>query len=491
LGLGYTATAPLEALQGHLRQGDVEAIEFFLKTQPVSLKPLEELPIMHEAASRGHLTLIKYLIEKHNFNPNLLHENTSVIQIARKFEQKKIVKYLARQINKQNLGSIIENMNDAAVLGDSEATILGFNLAAEKLFGYKKSDVIGKNVKDVLIYDEEIRKKHPQYIQEHFTLGKKNLIGTQRVVSALHKNGKKIQVSISLAAVEHGNFLATFRLKENSLKEVISSMKDAVILTQKNGRITAVNRPAELLFGFKEEELLNHLPSTLIWDENLQQAHSKIMMDYERSGIQKFIGVRRAVNVKRKDGTRLQVEILLSELDDKSFLASFRQIRPREQVEKELLWSLELPQESDTNESISDSDSSVQYLMHSSISRFAIPTINAGDIVGLKRLLSNNLDVNSRDYNGDTLLHHAATAGNMDIIKLLLEQPNIQPALVNNLNQTPTDIAQKKGHHLVAQFLAEIDDDRYISRIDSKPLATKYIYSIFLVFNINLELQRP
>lgn len=72
-------------------------------------------------------------------------------------------------------------------------------------------------------------------------------------------------VDISLAALNSGKYLVTFRkvTPTDNRKELIAGIKDAVILTQRDGRISAVNRPAELLFGYTEDELLDELPSVI------------------------------------------------------------------------------------------------------------------------------------------------------------------------------------------------------------------------------------
>ncbi|MEN6426655.1 MAG: ankyrin repeat domain-containing protein [Phycisphaerales bacterium] len=46
----------------------------------------------------------------------------------------------------------------------------------------------------------------------------------------------------------------------------------------------------------------------------------------------------------------------------------------------------------------------------------------AGDLVGVQRLLSDGVDVNSRDREGYTALHHAARQAHQELVKLLIEK---------------------------------------------------------------------
>jgi PAS domain S-box-containing protein len=420
---------------------------------------------LHEAVAQDNFEVVTYLVEN-IFSSDLLGKNEAgctPLDIAIQRGNPDIIHYLCDKVNMFHLGEMLENLNDAVVVSDASALILGFNQTSEHLFGYSKCEIIGRNIK-VLIYDKAVIDKHDYYVAQFVETGVKHLVGTQRVVAAKGKLGQKIFVDISLAALNSGKYLATFRrVNGDNRKELISGIKDAVIMTQHNGRISAVNQPAELLFGYTEDELIDELPSILMWDENLKSAHSKFMHNYFTSGIQRFIGVRRAVNVKRKDGTRLQVEILLSELSDKSFLATFRQVRPREQVEKELLWSMELNSREETSTETVDStesESGSHYVLQTHIMQFAIPTCIAGDIEGLKTLIvKHHLDINTKDYNGDTLLHHSAKAGIITVVKYLLQQSGITPLVPNKEHKTAVELAKENGHEYIVSYMKTIQEE--------------------------------
>ncbi|MEH2028697.1 MAG: adenylate/guanylate cyclase domain-containing protein [Nostoc sp.] len=54
---------------------------------------------------------------------------------------------------------------------------------------------------------------------------------------------------------------------ENYMEQVITSMADALLVTSNTGKIKKVNRAAQNLFGFREEELIDQ-PISLIFDNN-------------------------------------------------------------------------------------------------------------------------------------------------------------------------------------------------------------------------------
>jgi len=116
----------------------------------------------------------------------------------------------------------------------------------------------------------------------------------------------------------------------------------------------------------------------------------------------------------------------------------------------------------------SDSNSS-HYVMQTHILQFAIPTCIAGDLEGLKTLITKHLlDINMRDYNGDTLLYHAAKAGKLLIVKFLLQQPGITPLATNKDNKTALDLARDRGHEYIVSYMTTIQDEYQYKYVTAK-----------------------
>jgi ankyrin repeat protein len=53
-----------------------------------------------------------------------------------------------------------------------------------------------------------------------------------------------------------------------------------------------------------------------------------------------------------------------------------------------------------------------------------------------------DLDINQQDSLGNTALHQASKAGRLAIVKLLLEQPNINDFLDNKSGRNVVDVAK-------------------------------------------------
>lgn len=101
--------------------------------------------------------------------------------------------------SEKSLQATVENMADGLITIDSKGTIQSFNRAAERIFGYKHAQVIGKNI-NVLI-PEPFKSKHDSYLKKYSETGKKNIIGVGREVEGLKSNGTLVSIDLSISEI--------------------------------------------------------------------------------------------------------------------------------------------------------------------------------------------------------------------------------------------------------------------------------------------------
>lgn len=96
--------------------------------------------------------------------------------------------------------SIVETTVDAIITISERALIRTFNKAAEKLFQYEDSEVIGKNVK--ILMPEPYKSEHDDYIQNYLSGGQRKIIGIGREVTGKRKDGSTFPMYLAVSEIK-------------------------------------------------------------------------------------------------------------------------------------------------------------------------------------------------------------------------------------------------------------------------------------------------
>lgn len=94
------------------------------------------------------------------------------------------------------LASLLETAVDGIIIVDRSGTILVYNAACERLFGYTADEAIGENVK--LIMPSNYANAHDGYMENYLTTGERKIIGIGREVAARHKDGTVFPIELSV-----------------------------------------------------------------------------------------------------------------------------------------------------------------------------------------------------------------------------------------------------------------------------------------------------
>ncbi|MGV7207613.1 PAS domain S-box protein [Oxalobacteraceae bacterium A2-2] len=126
------------------------------------------------------------------------------------------------------------------------------------------------------------------------------------------------------------------RQREAELSNVIEYGNDAYISLTRDGRVRAWNRQAEHIFGWSAAEALGLPLEQLLIPPELCASHHAGMARYLDTGQARVLGQRLELPALRKDGSRLTVEVRITELkagDTVIFSAFLHDITERKRVE--------------------------------------------------------------------------------------------------------------------------------------------------------------
>src|SRR5437660_689182 len=94
------------------------------------------------------------------------------------------------------LRAVVDTAVDGVILIDADGSVLMFNPACEKLFGYSAGEVIGQNVK--MLMPAPYRDGHDRYLDNFHRTGVKKIIGIGREVTGKRRDGTTFPMGLSV-----------------------------------------------------------------------------------------------------------------------------------------------------------------------------------------------------------------------------------------------------------------------------------------------------
>lgn len=104
--------------------------------------------------------------------------------------------------NRAQLQAIVDTAVDAIVVVNRRGVIERFNRAAERIFGYKADEVIGKNVS--VLMPSPYQDEHDAYMERYHRTGERRIIGIGREALGLRKDGSVFPIELAVAEFGEG-----------------------------------------------------------------------------------------------------------------------------------------------------------------------------------------------------------------------------------------------------------------------------------------------
>jgi PAS domain S-box-containing protein len=193
------------------------------------------------------------------------------------------------------LAAVVQSSHDAVAAKTLNGIITDWNQSAERIFGYKPKEIIGKSVltlipKDRQGEEQEILKRirRGESLDHYETVRRRmdgQLIDVSLTISPI-KNPKGEIVGISKIARDITNQKQTERRLAEQAR-LLNLTNDSIIVRDQQDRIVYWNRGAEEMYGFSAKEALGKITHELLQTahpENLEKIRKNLERDNYWSG---------------------------------------------------------------------------------------------------------------------------------------------------------------------------------------------------------------
>ncbi len=173
--------------------------------------------------------------------------------------------------SKEKFRKITSSAKDAIIMIDSRGKVNFWNEAAEKIFGYKKNEIINKDLHRI-IADKKYHDQIDKGLEKFSHNGKGAIIDDTIEMEAIHKDGKVFPVEISVTATKINNEwyglsiirdITKRKLNEEELKrhkEQISLINN-ILRHDITNNLSAIRSAIDIYFDERNDEILNEIIS--------------------------------------------------------------------------------------------------------------------------------------------------------------------------------------------------------------------------------------
>src|ERR1700691_472395 len=252
---------------------------------------------------------------------------------------------------------LLEAAPDAMVVVNPGGKIVLLNVQAEKQFGYRRDELVGQQVKNIIpegfaerLIADGLRSVEDALAQQ---------IGTGIELIARRKNGSEFPIEIMLSPLESAEgILVTAAIRDISVRKeaekhlalmeeryrgLLEAAPDAMVVVNQAGDIVLLNVQAEKQFGYHRDELVGQRMKNIIPAGFAERLIADALRSAEDALAQQ-IGTGIELTARRKDGSEFPIEIMLSPLESAEGIlvtAAIRDITMRKVAEAHLLYKVE------------------------------------------------------------------------------------------------------------------------------------------------------
>ena len=213
---------------------------------------------------------------------------------------------------------LIDSAHDAFVSIDEHGVITGWNTAAETMFGWPRSEAVGRPLAETIV-PAEYRAAHRAGIARFLKTREGPILNQRLELSAVRRDGSVFPIELAVWPVQaDGAFTFSAFIRDiterrrheeaiSRLAAIVEASDDAMIVKSLDGTILSWNAGAERLYGYTVEEAIGRPISIIFPPERVEELGAI----FERLGRGESVIHHESVQ-RAKNGRLIDVSLTIS-----------------------------------------------------------------------------------------------------------------------------------------------------------------------------------
>ena len=260
------------------------------------------------------------------------------------------------ELRRETLQVTLLSIGDGVVVTDTEGRMTSLNPIAEALTGWTQRDAVGLPLEDVFhIVNEETRKTVDSPVAKVLEHGRIVALANHTLLIAKDGTERPIDDSAAPIRAVDGTLLGVVlifrdvtevRVAERSLRAsearksaVLRTALDSIVTIDHEGKIIDFNPAAELMFGYRRDDVIGREMGDVIVPPALRDSHRQGLKRYLATGEQRVLNRLLELTAMRSDGSEFPVELAITAIGDAEqpmFTGYLRDISNRKQADDAL-----------------------------------------------------------------------------------------------------------------------------------------------------------
>ncbi|KAJ3269689.1 Guanylate cyclase 2G [Terramyces sp. JEL0728] len=168
---------------------------------------------------------------------NLVEETREAQEKEIKMEETMHDNEMKMLVERRVLTSVLGSISDGIININPQGIITRFNRAAETIFQWKASDILGRNVS--LLMGDDNAEKHNHYIKTYLTTGAAKVVNSGRRVQGKRKDGTHFTMHLSISELKEGEMHLFTGIVHDLTEEIAEEERQKAIETAKKKELEA------------------------------------------------------------------------------------------------------------------------------------------------------------------------------------------------------------------------------------------------------------